>query len=176
MQQIKQFLQGKKTYFSAALIALVSCIAWWIHVIGYTEALSLLGVAGGMAGLGAKSQRTAETILAVLGDIQQAQAKIPPGQKLDTKQLAADLGKAVLANFAQTGAMRSTPAGAVSNVVPLPAETLLPTDLKPATCVFCGLAVTANGGLCDSPRNDSAPMGSGKRFHIFMTVNGSAAK
>jgi hypothetical protein len=130
MQQIKQFLQGKKTYLSAALIALVACLGWWFKVIGYTEALSLLGVAGAMAGLGAKSERTAGAILAVLDDIQQAQAKVPPGQKIDTKQLVDDIGKSLLAKFAQGGMVRSTPAGAVSNVVPLsePITRLVPDE------------------------------------------------
>lgn len=124
MLKIKQLLQGKKTYISALFIALVACGAWWIHVIGYTEALSLLGVAGGMAGLGAKSERTAAAVLAVLGDIQQAQAKIPPGQKIDAKQFAIDLSKQIMSQFAQGGIVRSTPAGAASNVVPLAAESV----------------------------------------------------
>lgn len=122
MQHIKQFLQGKKTYFSAALIALVAICGRWFGVIGYTEALALLGAAGVAAGLGAKSERTAGAILAALDDIQQAQAKVPAGQKIDTKLLAADLGKAVLSQFAATNIVRSTRAGAVSNVAPLPVE------------------------------------------------------
>jgi hypothetical protein len=130
MQQIKQFLQGKKTYLSAALIALVACFGWWFKVIGYTEALALLGGAGVAAGLGAKSERTAGAILAALDDIQQAQAKVPAGQKLDPKQLVEDIGKALLAKFAQDGMVRSTPAGAVSNVVPLsePITRLVPDE------------------------------------------------
>ena len=118
MQNIKQFLQGKKTYLSAALIALVAIVGWWIGVVSETQALAMLGVAGAAAGLGAKSQRTGEAILAVLGDIRSAQAEAhAAGKKVDTKQLAADLAKAVLSNFAQGGLVRSTPAGAASNVV-----------------------------------------------------------
>jgi hypothetical protein len=148
MQRLKQFLQGKKTYLSAALIALVACCGWWFKVIGYAEALSLLGVAGAAAGLGAKSERTGQAILAVLDDIQHAQSKLPPGQKIDTKQFVEDIGKALLVKFAQGGMVRSTPAGAVSNVIF--GETLLPTDLKPATCIFCHQPLTAGGGICDS--------------------------
>jgi predicted membrane metal-binding protein len=117
MQRIKQFLKGKKTYLSAALIALVAICGWWFGVIGYAEALSLLGVAGAAAGLGAKSERTAEAILTVLGDIRSTQAKTAVGQKIDPKQFAADLSKQIMSQFAAGNLVRSTPAGAVSNVV-----------------------------------------------------------
>jgi hypothetical protein len=118
MQNIKDFLQGKKTYISAALIALVAIVGWWLGVVSEPQALAMLGVAGVGAGLGAKSERTAEAILAVLGDIRSAQAQAAAaGKKIDAKQLAVDLSKEVLSNFAAGGLVRSTPAGAVSNVV-----------------------------------------------------------
>ena len=118
MQNIKVFLQGKKTYLSAALIALAAIAGWWVGAVNETQAVAMLGVAGAAAGLGAKSQRTAEAVLTVLGDIRSVQAKQAAGQKIDPKQLAADLGKAVLANFATGGLVRSTPAGAVNNIIP----------------------------------------------------------
>jgi hypothetical protein len=118
MQRIKEFLQGKKTYLSAAGIALVAICGWWFGVLNDAEAAALLGVAGAAAGLGAKSDRTAETVMTVLRDIRQAQAKAAVGQKIDAKQLAVDLGKEVLSNFATAGAVRSTPAGPVSTFVP----------------------------------------------------------
>jgi hypothetical protein len=80
MQDIKKWLQGKKTYLSAALIALVACLGWWFGVIGDAEALSLLGVAGAAAGLGAKSERTAEAILDALGEMQTLQRAHASGQ------------------------------------------------------------------------------------------------
>lgn len=121
MQNIKDFLQGKKTYLSAALIALVAIFGWWFGVLDETKALALLGVAGVGAGLGAKSERAAEAILTVLGDIRSAQAEAAQsGKKIDPKQLAVDLSKEILSKFATGGMVRSTPAGAESNVVPVP--------------------------------------------------------
>jgi hypothetical protein len=121
MQNIKSFLQGKKTYISAALIALVAIVGWWLGVVSEPQALAMLGVAGVGAGLGAKSERSAEAILAMLGDIRSAQAQAAAtGKKIDAKQLAVDLSKEVLSNFAAGGLVRSTPAGAVSNVVQNP--------------------------------------------------------
>jgi hypothetical protein len=122
MERIKEFLQGKKTYLSAALIALVAICGWWFRVLDYTHALALLGVAGVSAGLGAKSERVAEAILAALGDIRQVQARASVGQKIDPKQFAADLSKQLMSQFALGGLVRSTPGGAVSNVVPLAAD------------------------------------------------------
>jgi hypothetical protein len=119
MQRIKEFLQGKKTYLSAALIALVAICGWWYGVLDDTKALALLGVAGVSAGLGAKSERTAAAILTVLRDIRQVQATAAVGQKIDPKAFAADLSKQLMSQFAGGGLVRSTPAGAVSNVVPL---------------------------------------------------------
>ena len=125
MQQIKEFLQGKKTYFSAALIALVAVCGWWFGVLDDTHALALLGAAGVAAGLGAKSQRTAEAIMSELAQVRQAQAVAAMNHtKIDPRQLAADLAKQVLSNFATGGLVRSTPAGAVSNVVPVAIEKL----------------------------------------------------
>jgi hypothetical protein len=121
MQNIKSFLQGKKTYISAALIALVAIVGWWLGVVSEPQALAMLGIAGVGAGLGAKSERTAEAILTVLGDIRSSQAQAAAsGKKIDAKQLAVDLGKEVLKQFAVGGMVRSTPAGAVSNVVQNP--------------------------------------------------------
>ncbi|HEV7521300.1 MAG TPA: hypothetical protein VGP89_09390 [Candidatus Angelobacter sp.] len=122
MQQIKEFLQGKKTYLSAAGIAMVAICGWWFGALNDTQALALLGVAGAAAGLGAKSARTAEAILTVLRDIRQVQAKATVGQKIDPKQFAADLSKQLMSQFAGGGLVRSTPAGAVSNVTQIPKD------------------------------------------------------
>jgi hypothetical protein len=122
MQRIKEFLQGKKTYLSAAAIALIAVCGWWYGVLDDTKALALLGVAGVSAGLGAKSERNAEAVLTVLRDIRQVQAKDSVGQKIDVKQFTADLSKQIMSQFAGGGLVRSTPGGAVSNVVPLAAD------------------------------------------------------
>jgi hypothetical protein len=170
MQPIKEFLQGKKTYLSAALIALVAICGWWLRVLDDTHTLLFLGAACAAAGLGAKSERTAAAILTVLGDIRQVQSKATVGQKIDPKQFAADLSKQIMSQFAGGGLVRSTPAGAMSNVV-VPGN-----DPFPNKCIFCGQSINWNGGVCTEPKNDSAPGSDGQRRHVFMTVNGSPTK
>jgi hypothetical protein len=170
MQRIKEFLQGKKTYLSAALIALVAVFGWWTGVLNDTYALALLGVAGTSAGLGAKSQRTAEAVLAALGDIRQVQAKTAVGQKIDPKQFAADLSRQLMAQFAVGGLVRSTPGGMMSNVV-------TGNSAAAQTCIYCGLPIAANNTVCTDPKNISEPDTVGNRHHTFLVAgSGSAAK
>jgi hypothetical protein len=168
MQAIQQFLQGKKTYISAAALGLVAICGFLFGYLGGTETTALLSAAGALAGLGAKSQRTADAIMTALAEVRQVQATTAVGQKIDTKALVADLSKQLMSQFALGGLVRSTPGGAASNVVPLNGSSLLPTDLKPATCFFCGLELTADGGVCSSPLNDSAPGTGGLRNHVFV--------
>jgi hypothetical protein len=167
MQAIQQFLQGKKTYISAAALCMVAVSGFLFGYIGGTEATALLSAAGALAGLGAKSQRTAQTIIA---ELRQVQAAAASGQKIDPKAFAADLSKQLMSQFAAGGIVRSTPAGAVSNVVPLSVETIVPPNLKPATCMFCNQPLTYGGGVCDSPLNNTEPLGSGKRLHVVAVV------
>jgi hypothetical protein len=117
MLNLKNWLQGKKTYISAAALCLVAIAGFLLGYLGGTETTGMLATAGALAGLGAKSQRTADEVMTVLSGIRQAQAVAAVNHtKIDPKQLAVDLGKAVLSNFAQSGLVRSTPGGAVSNV------------------------------------------------------------
>ncbi|MFL6310597.1 MAG: hypothetical protein ACJ71W_00700 [Terriglobales bacterium] len=177
MQQIKQFLQGKKTYISAAALGLVAICGFLFGYLGGTETTALLSTAGALAGLGAKSQRTADAIMTALAEVRQVQATSAVGQKIDPKQLVEDIGKALLAKFAQGGLVSSTPAGAVSNVVTTSGEAFVSTDVNPATCFYCGLALSANGGVCDSPLNGSALMTNGRRGHVVVTfAPGGTAK
>jgi hypothetical protein len=99
MQSLKQFLQGKKTYFSAIVIAIAALCGWWFGTIDNATAVAMLGVAGAAAGLGAKSQRTAEIFLSTLADLRQAQAVNAAGQKVDHKQIAAEVIKQMDAAF-----------------------------------------------------------------------------
>jgi hypothetical protein len=74
MANIAKFLQGKKTYISAAALALAAILGWWFGAINDANALALLSLAGAAAGLGAKSQRNAELMMAALGSVRAAQA------------------------------------------------------------------------------------------------------
>jgi hypothetical protein len=73
MGEIRQFLQGKKTYISAALSSIVALAGWWFGAIDTTNAAALLATAGAVAGLGAKAQRTSQLVLTALNDIRAAQ-------------------------------------------------------------------------------------------------------
>jgi hypothetical protein len=73
MEKIRQILQGKKTYISAAALALVAIVGWWLGAVDNTNASALLCAAGALAGLGAKSQRTAEAVLDALQEIKYVQ-------------------------------------------------------------------------------------------------------
>lgn len=96
MTKIREFLLGKKTYISAAALALIAIAGWWFGYIGGTQAMAMLATAGGIAGLGAKSQRTAEITMAALTEVHHAQntARLAH-QPIDAKQLVADVAKTV---------------------------------------------------------------------------------
>jgi hypothetical protein len=104
MAKLKEFLQGKKTYFSAIAMAIVALSGWYLNAISSTEALAILCAAGAAAGLGAKSERVAEALLAGVADVklgvQQAQSA---NSKVDPKQLGVDVAKAMLAQLASGG-------------------------------------------------------------------------
>lgn len=96
MTQIREWLKGKKTYISAAALALVAIAGWWFKALDGTQALSLLTTAGALAGLGAKSNRTAEVTLAALSDVRDAQARAAATHKpIDTRQLAVEVAKQI---------------------------------------------------------------------------------
>lgn len=74
MANILTFLQGKKTYISAAVLAFVAIAGWWFGAINDTNFMALLSIAGAAAGLGAKSERNAQLVLGALETVRAAQA------------------------------------------------------------------------------------------------------
>ena len=60
MNRIREFLKGKKTYLSAAGLAIVAGLGWWFNAFNGTVATGMLAMAAGLAGLGAKSDRAAQ--------------------------------------------------------------------------------------------------------------------
>jgi hypothetical protein len=129
MQEIKQFLQGKKTYLSATAIALTAICGWWFGTLDNTQAVALLSVAGAAAGLGAKSQRTAETVLTTLADLRQAQAKNVVGQKIDPRQLATDVAKNLFSSVMSSGFSPKV-AASISNIPVAPSAAAKESDAK----------------------------------------------
>jgi hypothetical protein len=94
VSRIRIWLYKKKTYFSAGALALVACLGYFGGILDGTNALALLTFAGGLAGLGAKSQRTADQLLAVLDDVRNAQARAALDHKrIDLRQLAKEVAK-----------------------------------------------------------------------------------
>jgi hypothetical protein len=163
MQNFQKFLQGKKTYFSAIVIAIAALCGWWFGTINSTQAIAMLATAGAAAGLGAKSERAAEAVLSMLADLRKAQAVNAVGQKIDHRQIAAEVVKQLAAGFSSGGV--------------LPARTAvagLGNDPSPARCVFCGQPIYSNGTVCIDPRNNTEPDTVGNRHHVF-TVSGTGA-
>jgi hypothetical protein len=80
MQAIQQLLQGKKTYICACALSLVAVFGFLSGYLSGTETTALLSTAGAMAGLGAKSERTAGAILDALGEVQTLQRAHASGQ------------------------------------------------------------------------------------------------
>jgi hypothetical protein len=166
VEKIKKFLQGKKTYISAGALALAAILGWWLNAIDSTNSIALLSVAGALAGLGAKSQRTAEAVLAALGNLRDAQEAHARGQKVDVVQLAIEIAK-------QVGP------GVIPGILPIsvPSVTTHGASWNPI-CVYCGLSISANGGACASPNNHTAPDAAGIVRHAFFVggaVSGAAA-
>jgi len=165
MQKIREFLQGKKTYIGAAALALVAILGWWYGVVNATVASGMLAAAFSVAGLGAKSQRTADAVLTVLAEVRDAQAKAAAGQKVDPKALALDVAKHL---FAEATSVRGAPlSGAVFGNV---AASGPPLTTSAQTCIYCGLPATANNTVCLDPRNTSAPDSVGNRHHGWIVV------
>jgi hypothetical protein len=91
---IRAWLQGKKTYMCAAALAVTGCAGYYSGALPGATASAVLCAAGGLAGLGAKSQRTADSVLAALNDVRDAQARAAAQHKpVDVKALAAAVAK-----------------------------------------------------------------------------------
>ena len=122
MTTIRAWLHKKKTYFSAGALALVACLGYFGGVLDETNALALLTFAGGLAGLGAKSQRTADQIRAALDDVRNAQARAAAQHNpIDVRQLAVAVAKEVAP--AVVSCFVSVPAEGASAAVQMPTVT-----------------------------------------------------
>lgn len=118
MSRIRIWLQGKKTYFSAGALAVVACFGYFGGILDGANTVALLTFAGGLAGLGAKSQRTADAILLALDNVRDAQARAGLDHKRTdlkrfAKEVARELSPAVVAGVtAQPIAQPPAAAGA----------------------------------------------------------------
>jgi hypothetical protein len=151
MDKFRQLLQGKKTYLSALLLALAACTGWWFNVLGDTQLIEALGVAGAIAGLGAKSQRNAESVLGALEDLRQAQERRAAGQQIDAiqlaRQVAAHIGPQFVSGMGNAISVQSGP-------------------LSLSYCIYCGKTVGSLQEFCTDPRNTATPDTAGNRHHV----------
>ncbi|HKV94899.1 MAG TPA: hypothetical protein VJW20_20305 [Candidatus Angelobacter sp.] len=108
MQNLVKFLQGKKTYLSAFVIALAAICGWWFNTLDNSQAMALLGIAGTAAGLGAKGERYAAAALTILEDLRQAQQQHTAGQKVDVAHLAEEIAKKIGVQAVPAGTTGST--------------------------------------------------------------------
>jgi hypothetical protein len=121
MTQIRKFLQGKKTYLSAAALALAAILGWYFGYIDGTQATAMLATAGIGAGLGAKSNRVAQDLMAGLTSIRYAQVTAAQQHKpVDVKQLAGEVAKHVASEVIAAVANNTV-------VVPVAASTVVGT-------------------------------------------------
>lgn len=167
--KIRQFLQGKKTYISAAALALAACIGWWIGAVDNTSTVALLTTAGGLAGLAAKSERAAQLTLAALSDVRDAQQHHAAGQRMDARAIAVEVAR-------QIGPQVISAAAFPQNIVSVPIAGTPPVGtvtfgaLPASACIFCGALMSlvgATGTVCTDPRNNTQPDTVGNRHHVF---------
>jgi hypothetical protein len=181
MEKIRKFLQGKKTYISAAALALVAILGWWLGAVDNTNASALLCAAGALAGLGAKSQRTAEAVLVALGNLRDAQDAHARGQKVDLFKLAQQIGVQVIPGIVPISAVPGeqpyphTASFAVPFSSVAAPGTILPNAWNPL-CIYCGQSISANGGACTGKNNPIAPDTSGVVCHVFVVQPGAETK
>jgi hypothetical protein len=120
MNRIREFLKGKKTYLSAAGLAIVAGVGWWFNAISSTVAVGMLATAGGLAGLGAKSDRAAEMTIVALEDVRRVTQNKQP---VTAAQIATIVSDVVMG--ATKAGLSITPPGA-----PVP-NVLTPIDAPP---------------------------------------------
>jgi len=174
MQSIKDFLKGKKTYIGAAGLALVAIIGWWVGAINGTVCSGMLAAAFGIAGLGAKGNRLAEVTMEALNEAKRVQQQRASGQSIDWSverarilQIIQDAIKGSLpSQLSWSGTTAPVPIGA--NVAGGAAVTF---NLEPSVkCMFCGLPLNANGGICMAVGNTSIPDTAGNRHHSYLLL------
>lgn len=72
MKALIVWLRGKKTYIVAGAIALETLVGVFLGKLSFGTATMLLGFAGGICGLGAKVERHAAQLTAVVADVAKA--------------------------------------------------------------------------------------------------------
>lgn len=72
MNKLKSWLSGKKTYIVAGAIALATVAGVFFGKVDFSQAAGLLGFAGAICGLGAKVDRHAAQMTALLTDVANA--------------------------------------------------------------------------------------------------------
>jgi hypothetical protein len=77
------FLQGKKTYIGAGLLALGALAGFFFGTFEAPQAIVILGAAASVAGLGAKFQRYAPAIVSGLQELKKVQQDLKAGKKID---------------------------------------------------------------------------------------------
>jgi hypothetical protein len=118
MLNLKNWLQGKKTYISAAALGLVAIAGFLLGYLGGTEATGMLATAGGLAGLGAKSQRTADEVMTALAEVQTLQRAHASGQLGSREAVEQFLQKEIARGVAAGFVWPLPPNQAPSNVAP----------------------------------------------------------
>jgi hypothetical protein len=159
MKNIKDFLQGKKTYIGAAALALIAILGWWFGAVSGTVASGMLAAAFGIAGLGAKGDRLTALTFEALNEAKRVQSLRATGQKIDWTAEGVTLAQIIKSAIqeARTQTLTISPPGA-----------FVPLGNFSATCIFCGQPINFNGGICTDLKNDSAPGTDGQRRHVFM--------
>jgi len=164
MQNIKNFLQGKKTYIGAAGLALIAILGWWFGALSGTIASGMLAAAFGIAGLGAKGDRLAALTLEAMSEAKRVQSLRATGQKIDWTAEGVTLVQMVKSAIQEA-----------RGVSPVPMGGAFSTTIQ-ANCIFCGQLISANMGICTDPRNTSQADSAGQRHHVILTFNGDPSK
>lgn len=164
MQNIKDFLQGKKTYIGAIALALVAILGWWLGAVNGTIAGGMLAAAFGIAGLGAKGDRLAALTMEALNEARRVQQLRASGQKIDWTQEGATVARIVQEAIAQAK-------------IAVPVNSILATSnsFVAPLCIYCGQPITSNGMICTSPANQTLADSAGNKHHVF-TAEGATAK
>jgi len=97
--RVRGFLQGKKTYISAAALGLFAALSWWCGFASTENAGALIILAFGLAGLGAKSERYGRAALAILEEMKKLQLARAAGTKVDLGKAAQEVTAEIQRDF-----------------------------------------------------------------------------
>lgn len=169
MQQIKDFLKGKKTYIGAAALALVSIFGWWFGALNGTIASGMLAASFGIAGLAAKGDRLAAATMEALNEAKRVQQLRASGQKIDWNDETKRITQIVLDQVKDYLPPTLSWSGTTSPVPVYPSNAAVTfPQVATLSCLFCALPIDANGGICTSKANNSAPDAAGNRHHCYL--------